>query len=52
MWTESLVEALTVGFKASYVEFPDDDADVVLAYNVAVHEEGGGGPRSNGGGAR
>ena len=37
-WTQSLVTALTEGVRVTVLEYPEDDMDLVLAYNVLVHD--------------
>ena len=37
-WTTPLVEALTNCGRVSVVEYPEDDLDLVVAYNVLVHD--------------
>ena len=38
-WTESLVAAFEHGVQAVLAEFPDDDPDLILAYQTAAHDE-------------
>jgi hypothetical protein len=38
-WTIALVAAITKGIEVSVEEFPEDDPDLVLAYNVQAHDE-------------
>ena len=38
-WTAELVKAMLEGEPCGVWEFPDDNFDMVLAYQVAAHEE-------------
>ena len=37
-WSHALVAALTEGVSVSVVQFPEDDPDLVLAYNATAHD--------------
>ena len=39
-WSAQLVAVFADGEQVSFVEWPEDDDDLVLAYNTAAHEEG------------
>jgi len=37
-WSDALIKVFTDGVSVSIVEFPEDDPDLVVAYNVAAHD--------------
>ena len=38
-WTDLLVAAFENGVRATLAEFPDDDPDMMCAYQTAAHDE-------------